>query len=131
MVNIGVGTTIGQPPSAQFPSLSLNDDGYYWYLHPLFEKLAAATNQYVDLYGDAIFDGEHLPALEQTLQSARQLIAAQPATWNVHTGTQTHPVHKEVYNSVNRQRFLDLLEIWDRAIAAARTHNLAIVCFGD
>ncbi len=57
----------------------MEDDGYYWFLHPLFVALAEETGQYVDLYGGARFQGQDLDALERALASSRQLIEVQPS----------------------------------------------------
>ena len=112
-----------EPSVGGKPSVSLDDDGYYWFLHPLFEELAAATGQYIDLYGYAAFAGPNLDALEGMLSSARRLVEAQPESWTVDTGTQLPPVH--------RADFLRLLGIWDEALARARQTGRPIVCFGD
>ena len=50
MLDIGVGDALHQPSDPAEPSLGFEgDDGYYWFLHPLFERLAAETGQYIDL----------------------------------------------------------------------------------
>jgi hypothetical protein len=92
MLDIGVGYAVGKPPMPVEPGLALDDDGYYWFLHPLFEELQASTGQYIDLYGDAAFVGANLDALGRILSAARRLVEAQPKSWKVHTGTQMLPV---------------------------------------
>src|SRR4051812_13925815 len=131
MLDIGVGSEIGKPPEAAEPRLGLGDDGYYWFLHPLFGELWAATGQYIDLYGDAAFAGPDLDALERTLAAARAAVEGRPESWEVHTGTQTAPVRREVYRPVERAEFLRLLGVWDRVIERARQTGRAVVCFGD
>ena len=54
-LDLGVGNGVSLIPQQGEPSLWLNSDGYYWFLHPLIEKLASETGQYIDLYGDASF----------------------------------------------------------------------------
>src|SRR5262245_28481146 len=82
------------------------DDGYYWFLHPLLMDLAQQTGGYIDLYGDASFSGTALEALGETVERARSLVEGQPPSWEVHVGTQTAPVRKELYATVERGAFL-------------------------
>src|SRR4051812_32375630 len=112
MLDIGVGYDVGKPPTATEPGLAL-DDGYYWFLHPLFEELRVVTGEYIDLYGDAAFIGPDLDALERMLSAARRLVEAQPEFWEVHTGTQVRPVHREVHKPVERAEFLRRLGRWE------------------
>ena len=56
------------------PRLALEDDGYYWFLYPLFEKLAERTRQMIDLYGDAEFQGPSLDALRETVAEGRRMV---------------------------------------------------------
>lgn len=124
MLDIGVGYAVGKPPTATEPGLALDDDGYYWFLHPLFEELSGATGQYIDLYGNAAFAGPDLDALGRMLSAARRLIEAQPKSWEVHTGTQ-------VYKPVDRAEFLRLLGRWEQVLERARQTGCPVVCFGD
>ena len=131
MLDIGVGNALYQPSDPNEPSLGLEDDGYYWFLHPLFERLTAETGQYIDLYGDAMFAGPDLAALGLALADARRAVAAQPASWQVHTGTQLLPTHREVFKAVERAEFLRLLELWEQATRRAGELGRAVICFGD
>ena len=131
MLDIGVGFAVNHPPSGMFPCIALDDDGYYWFLHPLFERLAAETGEYIDLYGNATYFGDDLDALEQMLKTARELVLSQPETWEVHTGTQIRPVHQAVFKTVERARMTQMLDTWEDAIRAAREQDRPIVCFGD
>jgi hypothetical protein len=119
-LDIGIGDGTSLIPVQGEPSLYLEDDGYYWFLHPLFERLCAETRQYIDLYGDASFFDGALTALEQLLVEARDLIESQPETWQV-----------DVYNVVRRDRFLELIARWEKVIARARELGRPVVCFGD
>jgi hypothetical protein len=131
MLGIGVGDAIPQAPDSTEPHLHLDNDGYYWFLHPLFEQLAGETGQYIDLYGDAMFAGRDLDALERTLSAARRLVETHPDSWKVHIGTQVEPTFRELYRSVEHSVFLELLAVWDQAIERARRTGRAVVCFGD
>ena len=131
MLDIGVGDGVGKPPDTTEPRLAFDDDGYYWFLHPLFGELRAATGQCIDLYGDAAFAGPDLDALERMLSAARRRVEAEPESWDVHTGTQVQPVRREVFKQVGRAEFLRLLEAWGQVLERARQTGRAVVCFGD
>src|SRR5262245_12558750 len=113
MALIGVGDGSSLTPVPGEPSLILEDDGYYSFLHPWFERLAAETGQYIDLYGDASFAGETLAALERVLAEARHSARSQLQKWSVHVGTQMYPDPRELYGTVERQAMLALLDRWD------------------
>jgi hypothetical protein len=130
-LDLGVGDGASLIPQRSEPSLWLNSDGYYWFLHPLIEKLQSETGQYIDLYGDASFSGASLSALERMVAEAEKLVHNQPASWQVHTGTQVGPEHKELYAEVNRGQFLSLLHKWREIIARAKDLGKPVVCFGD
>jgi hypothetical protein len=130
-LDLGIGDGVSLIPQQSEPSLWLESDGYYWFLHPLFEKLRSETGQYIDLYGYASFSGATLSVLERMVAEAVRLVQAQPATWQVHTGTQVRPDHKELYAEVKKDCFLELLNKWQQIIARAKETGKPIVCFGD
>jgi hypothetical protein len=130
-LDIGVGDGSSFIPAQGEPSLSLDDDGYYWFLHPLFERLRTDTGQYIDLYGDAHFDGECRAALERVLAEARRLAGSQPEEWQVHVGTQLMPEHKELFQRVERETMLKLLDRWDNIVQRAKRLSRPVVCLGD
>ena len=130
MLDIGIGEP-GRPPLPTEPSLGLDNDGYYWFLYPLIESLTACTGQWIDLYGDAKFAGDDLLALGRMLTEARRRVDAQPETWEVHIGTQTHPVVRELFSTVHRDEFMKLFDRWERVIERAKETGRSVVCFGD
>lgn len=136
-LDVGIGDGSSPVPVQGEPSLSLESDGYYCFLHPLFERLRAETGQYIDLYGEASFTDEALTALERLLLDARALVAAQPETWEVFTGTQFSNVDgrwqklRDKYDAVCRDRFLELITQWQQITARARELGRPVVCFGD
>ena len=130
-LDIGVGDGASLVPVQGEPALYLDDDGYYWFLHPLFARLQAETGQYIDLYGDAAFAGPELASLKRMLAEARSLAEAQPASWQVHVGTQTAPTCRELYEPVRREALLALLDRWDEVVRRAEELNRPVVCFGD
>src|SRR6187431_1966332 len=90
--------------------VALNNDGYYWFLHPLFERLRDQCGKYVDLYGDALFTRDDYPRLRSLLDEAAALAKGKPATWSIHVGTQLKPTRKELYAAVSREQLLTLIE---------------------
>jgi hypothetical protein len=133
-VHIGVGRKDGASfwPLSREPWISLYfEDGCYWFLHPFIQDLANETGQYIDLYGDAAFEGRNLTALRRMLKAARAAASLQPDSWNVHVGYQTKPVYQEVQRPVEREQLLSLLDAWERIIDRAEQLKRRVVCFGD
>ena len=126
---------IGKSPTSGFvkgePLLSLVDDGYYWFLHPFFERLATGTGQYIDLYGGASFHDKDLLVLEQLLVEIRIHTELQPVAWDVVIGTQTTPAVKEVYETVQRKQFLKLITRFQRIVTRAKELGRPVGCSGD
>ena len=57
-------------PVAIGPGLSFKDDGYYWFLHPWFERLREQSGKAIDLYGDALLTRDDYPGLRALLTEA-------------------------------------------------------------
>jgi hypothetical protein len=133
-VQIGVGRKDRSSlrPLLDEPCIELDDDGCYWFLQPFFASiLCNETGQYIDLYGDASYEGKHLQTLRSLLAEVRAVVLAQPPTWDVHRGTQVKPTYKEVRAVVERERVLSLLDAWERIIDRAEQLKRRVVCFGD
>ena len=138
-LDIGIGDGSSFCPVQGEPSLQL-DDGYYWFLHTLFEDLAKVTGQYIDQYGDASFSGENLVPMEEMLKRASKLIASQPATWDIgigwelvpsQKGTYSRPHLKRTFAAVDQAHFLFFVSQWERVVARAKELERPVVCFGD
>jgi len=112
-------------------TLSFENDGYYWYLHPLFEKMAESIGIYIDLYGDAEFNKDNIVHLESLLAEANNMISKEADYWNVHTGTQTKPEHKEIYSKVSKTNFINKLNFLGKLVTEVKENNLKLVFFGD
>jgi hypothetical protein len=110
---------------------SLDDDGYYWFLHPHFEELAKDTGQYIDLYGGAGFSGEALGALRRTIAVARQQTDAQPERWDVVVGVRPGVVAQEIRSGVEKAEMQLLLEKLDAGACKAQSIGEFLTCFGD
>ncbi|MBS0260824.1 MAG: hypothetical protein JSS02_02610 [Planctomycetes bacterium] len=130
-LDIGIGGGGSCVPRPDEPSLQLHNDGYYWFLQPLFAELRSETGQSIDLYDDSTFSGTGLAALERVITRAIALVQTQPACWQVHTGTQMHPEFQELFEEVRQDRFLELLHNWQEVISRARNLDRPVVCWGD
>jgi len=108
-----------------------DDEGDYWFLYPLFEKLRGETGLYIDLYDDAVFGGDALDALARTLSEAHELVAAQPERWEVVTGVQTYPVQKVLRATVNRRQVEMLVDNMSEAVSKAKTSGAYVRFAGD
>ncbi len=143
-LDIGLAGPRPGPPSAAGPIVQFCDDdkyddigGYYWFLHPFFDRLRENTGQYLDLYGVAEFRSEDLQLLRQTLLEARQFVATQPERWSVHTGTKSMPnaippvPAWEVFKEVERSKLLTLLDSLLAIVDRASLTGIPVVCWGD
>jgi hypothetical protein len=118
------------PGSAKAPpvcSVMLDDDGYYWFLHPLFE----AAGLHIDLYGDATFGTSHFGRLKKLLHGASELVEARPAKWQVKVGTILVPEKKDAFALVTKVEFRELLAKLRRVVEEAERLGGYVECQGD
>ncbi|BCM92447.1 hypothetical protein IAD21_04327 [Abditibacteriota bacterium] len=109
------------------------EEGYYWFLYPLFQQLQKRTGQFVDQYGVAIFGGDNLDSLANTIAAARQLTENHPEEWDVVVGFEVGPARprREIRQPVNKARMLSLLDKLQTAIAKATEKNYYVAFWGD
>lgn len=112
-------------------TISLNDDGYYWFLHPLFQRLRDESGKYVDLYGDALFTRADYPRLRRLLDEADSMARRQPQAWEVHVGTQLQPGRKEIYRTVERASLLKIIDTLRNMVDVADELDGVLECIGD
>jgi hypothetical protein len=130
-IRIRVGKALHTEPGL---ALVLSDDGCYWFLHPLFERLREQCGKYIDLYGDATFTRDDFPRLRRLLDEAERLAREQPETWKVHVGTQLErKTMKEtkVYQAVRREQVLSFVVTLRCMIERAESLRGQIECLGD
>ena len=108
--------------------VSYKDDGYYWFLYPLFERVFKQTGQMVDLYGDAVFEAEHLPHLLVALNEAASLVERQPEEWDVRIGWRGGD---PVYCKISKVGLRGLLAGFIALVNSAIRTEKNVVCFGD
>jgi len=112
-------------------SISLSDDGYYWFLHPLFQQLRDESGKYVDLYGDAFFTREDYPRLRRLLDEANEMARRQPSAWEVQVGTQLRPTRKEIYGTVQRDNLFKIITTLRKMVDLADELDGVLECTGD
>ena len=112
-------------------SLCLEDDGYYWHLFPVFEKVWERAGQMIDLYGVADFGPKELPVLREALLDSCEELGKQPERWKVKTGEQIKPVQKTLYDEVDREKFLAFLDSIQSVIQKAIDTKRHLIFFGD
>ncbi len=132
---VRIGTSNGEPSNFNWDGLVILHafDGYYSFLYPLITELNENTGQLIDLWGDATFSGADLIALRDTIHAAKNLVASQPADWDVYVGDHCHyndeqqftrdPMHTKVSNS----EFTNLLENFSRLIERAMNENGSVL----
>ncbi len=113
------------------PLLSFDNDGYYWFLHPLFARLREQCGKYLDLYGDTQLTRDDYPRLRRLLDEADQMARRQPKTWKVHVGTQLRPTKQELYRNVNRDDLLKIIATMRSMIDTADKLGGYLECTGD
>ena len=116
------------------PSTSFEPEAYYWFLHPLIERLAETTGRYIDLYGTAEFSSGEIDMVDEFLDDAEELVRAQPASWDVHMGTRFRgfsPVGTEILETVERVAFLAFLGQLRQIAKHSKELGAPMVFFGD
>ena len=136
-LTIGIAVAGTQPVELDADTrVDFEDDGYYWFLYPQFERLAARTGQMIDLYDGATFSGPALADLRATVNEAMRLVETMPDEWDVQTGTEIgsrlHPKPPTpVYSPVKKMEFERLLRRVGELVDAAERKQARIVCLGD
>jgi hypothetical protein len=115
-------------PAAQEPSVCFEDDGYYWFLYPFFERLAARTRQFIEPYGDAEFSGAQLAELEKAVAAAATSAEALPDSTEV---KRVWFGPEPVVDTIRREVLLNLLDQLGEVIRVGRQEGRAIICSGD
>lgn len=114
--------------------LSLESDGYYWFLYRYFESANLdRRHELIDLYGGAEISGYQLDRLEDELQTALLDIQARPASWPVLVGWSSTTICRETEDKrvIDKDRLVALIESMLALIRRAREERLALVYVGD
>ena len=134
---MGLGVYLQSSPNRNQPAddavyvCSLDNDGYYWHLYPAFEVLHESCGQMIDLYGDALFQGDLLASLEAALAAAHLQAVSQPERWEFVQTAIVVGAATEVRSPVYRSVLLTLLEELQAGVATARANGSCILFWGD
>jgi hypothetical protein len=110
------------------PYIELEDDGYYWFMHDAFLKLLDETDQYIDLYGHAKFEGDKINALAACLANIQQNLSQQPAQFESCIGSRGD---EKVIETISRDYLQGILNKWQIILQQAKSLGYTINCFGD
>ena len=113
------------------PTVRFDDDGYYWFLDPLFEQVYAQTGKRIDLHGRAEFNAAQLSVLQTVIQQGREFVQQLPERWAVPAHLRRSSTPEPLRMTVTKQQFLSLFEQFDHLIAQAIAQHEHIVCIGD
>ena len=118
--------------------LQLDDDALYWSLHPWWARVAEATGQYLDLYGDARFSGDALDVLDAALADAEEKAHTWPERQMFPVGTSykrdsagSWVVARENHEPLERAAVLAALGKFRALIAEARASGATLYGWGD
>lgn len=120
----------GSPQGPPAVSVTLENDGYYWFLYELIEKLREETGLHLDLCGDATFTSAHLPRLRTFVTDAGELVESQPATFRVCVGKELGS-NRELFDSVTKTEFRALLAGLRSVVDEAERLGGYVECVGD
>ena len=101
------------PKTSEHRFLSFEDDGYFWFLSDFFKDLEKKTEQAINLYDDAFFEGENLDLLNQTIQKAKTAISQKPEIWEEFIGTIVHKGEGKIekrFSTVHKKKLDAVLE---------------------
>ena len=113
------------------PHIIMEDDGYYWFLWPYFERFLTETGEIINPYENAFLTDDQLPFLQNLLHEAAFQIQVQSEFWMVAVGIRFTPEREIVYEAVKRDVFRQLLYDWLQVIERAQALKKPMVCFGD
>lgn len=136
---VRIGTSTGEPSNLDWDGSVILDefDGYYSFLRPLITELHEKTGQLIEPWGDATFKGTDLITLKDTINRARDLVAAEPLEWEIYVGDHLYYdaeqqfIRDPMYQRVSNKEFSVLLEKFAQLIERAIKQNGAVVCIGD
>ena len=113
------------------PQVTFREDGYYWFLDPLIERLRESHGKHIDLYGNAEFRKSELSLLTRFLGDAEVLIQSRPARWKVRVGTPSGPQKRGAHVEVERGKFMSLILQLRDVVSAAEEAGSSVLFIGD
>ncbi|MCD8433593.1 hypothetical protein LNJ05_12550 [Tenacibaculum finnmarkense genomovar ulcerans] len=124
-----------EPEYIEETSIRFDDEdsnGDFWFLQPFFEKLRTKTSETIDLYDDCIFENDNLLKLKtELIIEINRLNSESVDKWGIHTGTQIHPVKKEIHKPVIKKELLKKMEKWLMITNLAIERDEKLIGIGD
>jgi hypothetical protein len=114
--------------------LSLESDGYYWFLYRYFESANLdRRHELVDLYGGTSIGGYQLDRLEDELRTALLDVQARPESWPVLVGWSSASISRETEDLrvIEKGKLVALINQLLAVVARAREARLQLVYVGD
>jgi hypothetical protein len=132
-VNIVLSVNGKAPIWREDTSIWLDDDAEYWYLWPrMIEAIRNQTGELIDLYDNATFSGQNLTILELAIQEQLNELSNENRTeWDIHVGTQTLAVKKEIYKKLVKKDLQFKLEKLLHIVYLAKATAEQVICLGD
>ena len=129
MVHVYLSKSINLRKDAKY-CLTIEDDGYFWYLYPYFEKIVEEPGQWIDLYETAVFFQDKLDSLSKALNEARDSISDKPNEWSVKVGEQIDPEKNELFSLVSKVKIIELIDELLKITKEAKEQNLYLLFYG-
>ena len=123
---------VGDPrdPSSGY-AVSFEPEAYYWFVHPLVEKLKERHGKYFDPYQGCEFEPTELHLFQALIDDADALAEHKPEKFSVHVGTQIKPVAQDWYVEVDRGDLRSFLDSLRDAAGRCERKGMALHLFGD
>jgi hypothetical protein len=109
---------------------ALEWDGYYEYVSRYWPA-SSSTGHLIDLYDSTYFEGANLDQLRGCLLRARAALNGRPASWQEVIGRRTHPGHRVLYSTVDRERLQALVGELLEAVDLAEAKRGRVAFEGD
>ena len=122
---------IGKDSRSMEYKLAFEPEVFYWAMGPEVDHLNSVTGKYIDLYDGVTFKPIEFVHLRKLLTDVRNRIAEKPEYWDEFIGRQTHPEEKDLYNKVNKSKFLEFLFLLEKIVEEAESKDQGIVFDGD
>lgn len=123
------------PAGVSRTMVSLQDDGYYWWLYWYFEaaSLPPRRAELIDLYGDSEISDYQLELLRRELVEARLDASHRPDEWRVVIGWNGERASAETERAsfVRKTEMLKIIDDLLLLVTAGLEHHLPVVCIGD
>lgn len=122
---------IGQNSRSMEYKLAFEPEVFYWVMVPEIDYLNSVTGKYIDLYDGITFKPVEFVHLQKLVNDVKARVERQPENWQEFIGRQTHPYEKDLYEKVNKVKFLEFVYQFESVITEAESKNIGVVFDGD